>query len=224
MEYFIAFSQSSKNRNSIFYRGLIYHNRLETTFQGCILFNILTILIQSSCTDTMKLATCKHWLKHVAGIHGTICFTCAHNKMKLINKQDNLTFAFLNFFQHSLQTFLKFASIFSSGYQSSHIQSKNFLVLQCFRHISCHDSLGKTFYGCSFTNARLTNENRVVLGLTGKDSDHITDLAVSSDNRIKLLASGFLYQVFTIFIQSIIGCLRIVAYHTLISTNCGKCL
>ena len=224
MEYFVTFSQTTKDRNSILHSWLIYHNRLETTFQGGIFLNILTVFIQCGSTDAVKLTTGKHWFQHIAGIHCAIRLTCTYDQMKLINKQDDLTFALFYLFKNRFQTFLKFTTVFGTCYQCTHIQGKNFLILQCFWNISCYNSLCKTFHSGCFTNTRFTDENRIVLGLTGKNTDHIPDLTVTSDYRIQFLASCFLYKIFAVFIQCIVCGFRVIAYYTLIPTHCGKCL
>ena len=200
MEYFVTFSQTTKDRNSILHSWLIYHNRLETTFQGGIFLNILTVFIQCGSTDAVKLTTGKHWFQHIAGIHCAIRLTCTYDQMKLINKQDDLTFALFYLFKNRFQTFLKFTTVFGTCYQCTHIQGKNFLILQCFRNISCYNSLCKTFHSGCFTNTRFTDENRIVLGLTGKNTDHIPDLTVTSNDRIQLLASCLFHKIFAIFI------------------------
>ena len=59
---FIAVFQSTQNGNRVFYARLVYHNRLESSFQCGILFNVLTVLIQRCRTDAVQLTSCQHWL------------------------------------------------------------------------------------------------------------------------------------------------------------------
>ena len=94
MMYLITFLQATENGNSIFYRWFANHNRLETTLQGCILFNVLAVLIQSSSTNAAQLTTSHHWLQQVAGIHSTIGSTSTYYSMYLINEQQNLSIRF----------------------------------------------------------------------------------------------------------------------------------
>ena len=140
--------------------------------------------------------------------------------MKLIDKQDDLSFALLHFLKYRFQTFLKLATILGTCNQRTHIQGKNLLILKAFRYISCHNTLCQSLDGCCFTNARLTDENRVVLGLTGKDTDNIPNLHITADHRIKLLVLRLLHKILTVFIQGIIGCLRVVTDNSLVSSDC----
>ena len=86
--------------------------------------------------------------------------------MQLIDEQNNLPVALFHFFQHSLQTFLKFTSVLGSCHQGSHIQGKELLILQSVRNIPPHDSLGQTFHHGCLAHAGLTDEHRVILRLT----------------------------------------------------------
>ena len=60
MIYLIPFFQSTKDGNGIFHGRFIHQYRLETTFQSGIFFDILTVLIQCGCTDTVQFSTGKH--------------------------------------------------------------------------------------------------------------------------------------------------------------------
>ena len=218
MENFIAVFQSTQNWNRIFYRRLLYHYRLETTFQSCIFFNIHTVLIQCCSTDTVQLTTSQHRFQHIACIQSAICLTGTNNGMQLINEQNDLSIAVLHIIQYGFQTFLKFTSVFCAGYQCTHIQCKNLLILQSLRYITFYNTLCQPFHHGGLTDTGFTDQYRVVLRFTGQDTYHVTDLTVSSDDRIQLLVSRFLHQILTVFFQSIISSLRIVTGNSLVAS------
>ena len=139
--------------------------------------------------------------------------------MQLIDKQNDLSLALLDFFQKCFQSFLKLTTVFCTGNKRSHIKCKDFLVLKSIRHISSDNTLCQSLYGCRFTNTWLTDEYRIVLGFTGKNTDNMADLIVSADHRIKLSFPCSFHQVITILLEGIVGCLRIIARHTLITAN-----
>ena len=99
MEDFISLFQSSQDRDCILNGWLIYQDRLETTLQCSILLNILTILIQCCCTDTMQFTSGKHRLKHISCIHRTVCLTGSDDRMKFIDEKNDLSVTVLHFFQ-----------------------------------------------------------------------------------------------------------------------------
>ena len=170
----------------------------------------------------MQLASCQHRLQHVARIHGSVGLACPHDQVQLIDEEDNVSFALPDFLQHSLQTFLKFTPVLGSGHQGPHVQGKDLLVLQAFRHIPVHDPLRQAFHHGGLAHAGLPDQHRVVLGLPGKNTDHIPDLRIPADHRIQLLAARLFHQILPVFVQCIIGCFRIVAHDPLVPAHGGQ--
>ena len=224
MENFVSFFQSTKDGNGIFYGRLINHNRLETTCQCGIFLNVLTVLVQCGGTNTMQFTSGKHRFQHVACIHGSVCLTGSDDQVKFIDEEDDLSLAFLYFFKDGFETFLEFTTVLRTCDQCTHIQSKNLLILKTFRDITGNDSLCQSFDRCCLTDTRLTDQYRVVLSLTRKDTDNVTDLCITSDDRIKLLVSCLLDKILSVFVQGIISCFRIVADNSLVASHSRKCL
>ena len=62
VEDLVPLLQTTENGNGILYRGLVYQNRLEPTFQSRILFNILPVFVQSGGADAVQLTPGQHRL------------------------------------------------------------------------------------------------------------------------------------------------------------------
>ena len=101
MEYFVTFLQTTQNGNRIFNRRFRNQNRLETTFQGGIFFNVFAVFIQRRCANAMQFAAGKHRLEQVACVHAALGFARADNRVQLINKENNLSIAGFNIVQNS---------------------------------------------------------------------------------------------------------------------------
>ena len=172
----------------------------------------------------MQFTSGKHRFQHIACIHRTVCLTGSDDQVKLIDEEYNLAFTFLHFFEDCFETFLKFTTILGSCNQCSHIQRKNLLILKAFRNIAGNDSLCQSFDGCCLTNTRLSDQHRVILGLTRKDTDDITDFCITSDDRIQFLVSRLLDKILTVFVQGIVSCFRVVADNSLVASHGRKCL
>ena len=222
MVYLIPLLQSTQDRDRILHGRLIYQYLLETTLQRRVLLDILAVLVQRRCTDTVQFASGQHGLQHIARIHRAVCLAGSYDQMQLIDKQNNLPLALSHFFQNRFQTFLKFAPVLGACYQRAHIQRKNLLILQSFRHVAAYDTLRQAFHHGGLADAGFSDQHRIILGLTGQDPDHIPDLRVTANDRIQLLLSGFLYQIVAVFIQGIISSFRIVRSHSLISADCRQ--
>ena len=167
----------------------------------------------------MQLASCQHGLQHISRIHGALGLSGSHDGVKLIDEQNDLPFALLYFLQYGFQTLLKLAPVLRACHQGTHIQGEKFLVLQSFGNIAPDNSLRQAFHHGCFTYAGFTNQDRVVLGLSGKNPHHVPNLAVTADDRVQLLVSGPLHQVVAVLVQRVVGRFRVVADHPLVSSD-----
>ena len=206
----ISLFQSAEDGNGILYRGLVHHDRLEPAFQSGVFFNVFLILVQCSGTDTVQFTAGEHWFQKVSGIHTALGFSGTDDGMELIDEQDDTAFGFFDLFQYCFQAFLELTTVFGSGDEGAHVQRKDRLVLQTFRHIPANDTLCQPFRDGRFTDTGLTNEHRVVLCFAGQDADHVSNLDISADNRVQFILSGSFYQICSVFCESIVGAFRIV--------------
>ncbi len=164
----------------------------------------------------MQFAPGKHRFEHIARVHGAVRLARTHDRVQFIYEKNDLSVAVLHIIQHRLQTFLKLAAVFRAGNQRAHIQRENLLVFEPLRHVSSDDTLRKSFRHRGFTDTGLADEHRIVFRLAGQDTDHVADLIVSADDRIKLLASGFFHQILSVLLQRVISRLRIVGSYPLV--------
>ena len=224
MIYFVTILQSTQDRDRILHGGFFYHNRLETTFQSGIFFNILSVFIQCGGTDTVQFTTGQHGLQHIARIQCAVGLAGTDNGMQFIDEQNDLSVTVLHIIQYGLQTFLEFTSVFGTGYQCAHIKCEDLLILQSLRDIALDDTLCQTLHHGGLTDTGFTDQHGVILCLTGQDTYHITDLAVTSDDGIQLLVPCFLHQILPVFFQCIIGCFRVVTGDSLVASYGRQCL
>ena len=137
--------------------------------------------------------------------------------MQLIDEQDDAALALLHLGQHRFQPLLKFAAELGAGHQSAHIQRKDGLILQVFRHVPGHNPQGQPFGDGGFADARLPDQAGVVLGFAGKDADDVADLLVPPDDGVQLLAAGGFGQVAAVFFQHVVGVLGAVGGHAAVA-------
>ncbi len=200
-------------------RGLGYHDRLEPALQSLIFLDILSIFIYSGGADAVELASGQHWLQHVAGIQCAVGLSGSDNGMELIDKEDDLPVGFLDFLQNRLETLLEFAAVFCAGDERTHIQGEDIFILQGFRYVPLDDPLGKPLDGGGFAYAGIADQNRIIFGFSGKDTDDVPDLAVPADDGVKLLFSRPAHQAGSVFCQRVIGILRRFGFHPFVASH-----
>ena len=153
----IALFQTTQDRNGIFNAWLSNKHFLETTLQRSIFFNILTILIERGCADTVQLTARQSRFQHVAGIHCAVRFPRPDHSVQFINKQNDVAFLFCQIVQHPFQALFELTAILGPGHQRPHIQRQNPTTLQPFRYFTVDNTLCQSFNDGGFTNAGLTN-------------------------------------------------------------------
>ena len=161
---FVLFLDPAQDADRVFDRGFLDHDRLEPTGQRRVFFNILAVFIQRGRTDTVQFPPRQRRFDQVRGIHRTIGFTRAHQRVHLINKQDDFARSGLDLFQNGFQPLLELAPIFRASNQRAHVQRQQFFIAQGFRHITVDNAQGHALGNRGFTHAGFPDQNRVVLG------------------------------------------------------------
>ena len=172
----------------------------------------------------MQLAAGQHGLQHIARVHASFSRACADDGVQLIDEEDDLSVGFLHFFEDCLQTLLKLAAVLRARHQGAHVQREQALVLQAFGDIAPHDTLSKAFHDSCLADARLADQHRVVLCLTGQDTDHVPDLVVTADHRVQLLVPRPLHKIASVLVQRVIRRFRVVGGDALVAAHRGQSL
>ena len=158
----------------------------------------------------------------VAGVHGALGLTRPHDGVQLIDEQDDPALGLLHLVEDSLQPLLKLAPVLGSGHQTAHIQGEDGLVLQRAGHVPLDDPLGQSLGDSGFAYAGLADEDGVILGFPGQDTDHVSDLIVPADDRVQFVLPGPLHQIGAVFLQGVVGLFRVVAGDPLVAPDVGQ--
>ena len=217
MEDLIALLQAAQDGDGVLDGGFVHLNGLEAALQRGVLLDILVVLVQRGGADAVQLTAGQHRLEQVARIHGAVGLARAHDGVQLIDEEDDLALALLHLVQDALQALLELAAVLGTGHQRAHVQAEHGAVLQVFGHIAPDDPLGQTLGDGGLADAGLTDQAGVVLGLTGQDTDDVPDLLIASDDRVQLLLAGQVHKVLTVFLEGIVGILRVVVGHALVA-------
>ncbi len=200
----VFFLQAAQHENSVLDRRLINKDRLKTPRQGGILFHILPVFIQRCRPDTAQLAARKGRFQKVRCIHRPVRLAGPDQLVHLIDKQHHLTITGFDFFQYGFQAFLKLAAIFRAGDKRPHIQRQQRFVGKRLRHVAIHNPLRQPLGNSCLANARLANQDRVVLCPAGQNLDGAADLGLAANHRVQLATPGRVGQVCGEFCQRLI--------------------
>ena len=219
VEDLVPLLQAAQDGDGVLNGRFIHLHRLEPAFQRGVLLDILAVLVQRRRTDAVQLAAGQHRFEQVARIHGTVGLACTDDGVQLINEEDDLALTLLHLVQNALQALLELAAVLCTSHQRAHVQAEHGAVFQVFGHIAAHDPFGQALGDCRFADARLTDQAGVVLRLTGQDADDVADLLIPPDDGVQLLLAGQVYQILTVFLQGVVGVLRVVIGHALVAAH-----
>ena len=219
VEDLVLLLEATQDRDGVLDGRLADHHGLETTCERRVLLDVLAVFVERGRADRMQIATGERRLQDVAGVHGALGGTRAHDGVELIDEQDDLALGLLHFLEHGLQAVLELAAVLGAGDQCAHVELDEVAVAQRARHVAGHDTLGDTLDDSRFTDARLTDEHGVVLGATGQDLDGTADLVGTTDDRIEFAGAGQIADVATVLLQRLKLGLVLGRRHTVIATQ-----
>src|SRR5207245_11705978 len=91
---------------------------------------------------------------------------------------------------HGLEAVLEPPPVFGAGDQRPQVARDAALVLEGFGHIALRDPLGQALGDGGLPDARLADQDRVVLGPSREHLDNATDLLLAPDPRVELALPG----------------------------------
>ena len=188
----------AENGDRIFDGRLVDHDRLETPFEGGVLFDVFLIFVEGrspmqrrSPRASIGLGYCRR--------PSILRTRRADDGVDFIDEEENLTVGFCDFIEDRFQSFFKFAAVLGPGDEGTHVEGVEGLVLQRFRNVAADDAAGQPFDDGRFADARFPDEYRVVLAAPRQDFDGPADFVVTADDRVELILAGSCRQVAAVF-------------------------
>ena len=160
---FIAFLQTTKDRDGADFIGLINHHGLESAFQSLVLLEVFLVFIEGGGTDRTQFASCQCGFQDVGCVHGTLALAGTNERMNLVDEEDDTSVRSCHLINNALQAFLELTLVLGTCHQCTHIEREELLVLQILGHVATYDTLGQTFNDGCLTCTGLANQDGVVL-------------------------------------------------------------
>ena len=125
----IPLSKAAEDRDGILDGRFFHHDGLESTFEGCILFDIFSVFVQSCGPDAVEFTPGEHGFKHVSRIHGAFGFASSHDGVNFVDEEDDSSLGFDHFIEDCLEAFFEFPTKLSSCDKRSKVEGNNLLFL-----------------------------------------------------------------------------------------------
>ena len=121
--------------------------------------------------------------------------------------------------EHGLEPLLELAAELGPGDQRAHVERDHLAVLEALGHVARDDPLGQALDDRRLADARLADQDRVVLGPPAQDLDDPADLRVAADDRVHLALPGQLDQVAAVLLQRLVLVLGVLVGHPLAAAD-----
>ena len=214
-----ALLQSAQDRDRVLLRGRIHLHRLEPALQRGVLLHVLAVFVERGRADAVELAAREHRLEHVARVGRAFGLARADDGVDLVDEEDDASVRGADLVQHRLQALLELAAVLRAGHQGGQVEREDGAVLESFRHVAAHDALREPLDDGGLADARLADEDGVVLRLAAEDADDVADLRVAADDGVQLAGARELDEVRAVFLQRLVLALGIVRRHALVAAH-----
>ena len=204
MVHLIPLSQSAQDRNRVLHRRFTDHDRLESTFERSVFFDVLAVLIERRRADGVQFTASEHRLEQIRRVHRAFALAGADHRVKLVDEENDRSLRVLDFLEDGFEALLEFAAELRAGNQRAHIERDDPLVLEAFGHVTAHDPLRQTLRDRGLADARFADQHRIVLGPAAKYLNDASDFFIATDDRIELALFGCRREVATILFEALV--------------------
>ena len=118
-----------------------------------------------------------------------------------------------------LEPLLELAAELGPGDERAHVERDHLAVLEALGHVARDDPLGQALDDRRLADARLADQDRVVLGPAAEDLDDPADLRVAADHRVHLALAGQLDQVAAVLLERLVLVLGVLIGHPLAAAD-----
>ena len=184
---------------------------------------MLAVFVEGGCANRAQFTTRKLRLHDIGSIRCALGRAGADQRVQLIDEQDDFAFAGNNLLEESLQAIFEFATILGSGDHGPQIHRDQSLVFEGLRDVATDDSARHALRNRRFSNARLADEDRIVLRAPGQHLHHAPDFFVAPNDRVDLSLSRQGSKVTAIFLQCLKFVFGVWVSHALITAQVGQC-
>ena len=134
--------------------------------------------------------------------------------MKFVNEEYDLSGRGSDFFEHCLESIFEFAAEFCSRDQRSHVQCHDAFIAQALRDVIVNDPQRQPFGDRRFSDARLADQDGIILTTTRQNLDHSPNFLVATDDWIELASLSGGDKVDAELFKGLVFCFRILIGNT----------
>ena len=190
----VAVAQALEDVDGERHARLVHLDRLEATLERGVLLEVLAVLVDRGGADGLQLAAGQHRLEDGGGVDGALGGTGTDQRVDLVDEEDDVA-ARADLLEHLLQALLEITAVAAARHERTEVERVELLARERLGHLVGHDLLGQALDDGRLADARLADEDRVVLGAPRQHLHDAFDLFRAADDRVELAVAGELGEV-----------------------------
>jgi hypothetical protein len=155
----------------------IDRDRLEAACEGGVLLDVLAVLVEGRGADALDLAAGERGLEHVGRVDRALGAAGADQRVQLVDEEDDVLGA-ADLVHDGLDALLELAAVLGAGDHHRQVEHDQALLVQDLGDVAADDALGEAFDDGGLADARLAEEDGVVLGAAAEDLHDALDLVL----------------------------------------------
>ena len=215
----VALLQPTKDRDRVRDGRLADEDGLEAPLERGVLLDVLPVLVERRRTDRAELAAREHRLEQVRSVDRTLRSPRAHDRVQLVDEEDDVAGGVLDFRENGLEPLLELTAVLRTREESAHVERPYALALQPLGHVARDDSLREPLDDRGLPHPWLADEHRVVLRPPREHLDHSPDLLVAPDHRVELPRLGERGEVAAVLLERLVRALGVLRRDPLAAAN-----
>ncbi len=200
--------EAAQDLDGVFHRRLVDVDLLEPADQRPILLEMVAEFLVGGRTHAPQVAGRQGRLEDVGRIHGTAAGGAGPDDgVDFVDEHDRAGHV-LDFRDHGLEPFLEIASVARAGQQRAHVEGEDDGVVKHLRHLAAMDAPRQTLGDGGLADARVADEQRIVLVAPTQDLNGPFDLHVTADQRVDPPLLGLALEIDAIGFQRLAALAR----------------
>ena len=193
----------AENADRVLDRRLADEHRLEAPRQGGVLLDMLAVFVERGRADAVQRTARQLRLDQVGGVHRPVRLARSHQRVHLVDEQDDVALCLLDLLEDGLQTLLELAAVFGTRDHGAEVEGEQLLALQRLGHVTVDDAQSEALDDRGLADAGLADQHRVVLGAARQHLHGAPDFLVAADHRVEFPRPRDLGDVAGVFFQRV---------------------
>ena len=215
----VALPQPAEDADRLLDVRLVHVDGLEAPLERRVLLDVLAVLVEGRRADHVQLAAREHRLEEVRRVHRALGRPGADDRVQLVEEQHDLALGVLDLLEHRLESLLELAPVLRARDESAEVERDHALLLQALRHVATDDPLREALGDGGLPDARLADEDGVVLRPPAEDLDDAADLLVAPDDRVERARTGVRGQVAAVALERLVRALGVLRGDALVASH-----